>query len=141
MSSKPSQSQAAPIEPLLRALSAWAAAEPHIDAVLLVGSHARGEARCDSDVDLVVLTSVPDRFIVEPRWPARFGQVARHAVEPWGEVTSVRVWYASGLEVEFGFTRPSWASLPLDAGTRQVIAGGFRVLFDRRGVLGRLRTG
>lgn len=141
MSSNPSGSPTPGIEALLRALSAWAAAEPLIDAVLLVGSHARGQARADSDVDLVILTPVPDRFTGAPRWSARFGKVERHAIEGWGDVTSVRVWYANGLEVEFGFARPSWASLPLDEGTREAIKGGFRVVFDRRGVLTRLRTG
>jgi hypothetical protein len=51
--------------------------------------------------------------------------------EDWGRVTSLRVWYADGLEVEFGIADRSWASAPLDVGTRRVIEDGLVVLFDR----------
>jgi hypothetical protein len=50
-------------------------------------------------------------------------------------VTSLRVRYADGLEVEFGFAAPDWAAAPLDAGTRRVLEGGVRVVFDRGVVL------
>jgi hypothetical protein len=50
---------------------------------------------------------------------------------------SLRGYYEEGLEVEFGFATTSWAAAPLDAGTRDVIAGGIMVLFDR----GRVRVG
>ncbi len=48
-----------------------------------------------------------------------------------GRVTSLRVWYADGLEVEFAIADRAWASAPLDAGTRRVIEDGCVVLFDR----------
>jgi hypothetical protein len=34
-------------------------------------------------------------------------------------------------EVEFGFAAPDWAAMPLDDGTRRVVAGGLRLLLDR----------
>jgi hypothetical protein len=46
-------------------------------------------------------------------------------------VTSLRVRYADGLEVEFGIADRTWASAPLDPGTRRVIEDGCIVLFDR----------
>jgi hypothetical protein len=55
-------------------------------------------------------------------------------------VQSLRVFYRNGLEVEFGLTDPAWAALPLDEGTRQVIAGGMRVLFERGHNLSRRLT-
>ena len=39
--------------------TAWAASQPDIVAVGLAGSHARGAARPDSDVDLVILSTDP----------------------------------------------------------------------------------
>jgi hypothetical protein len=46
-------------------------------------------------------------------------------------VTSLRVWYADGPEVEFGFATPGWMASPLDDGTRKVLEDGFRVLYRR----------
>ncbi|MEX2206139.1 MAG: transglutaminase domain-containing protein [Myxococcota bacterium] len=127
--------EARALEELFAAVAAWAEVEPTIAAVALVGSHARGEARPDSAVDLVVLCDDVDAFAAEPRWIQRFGAPSRHALERWGAVSSIRVWYATGLEVEFGFTAPSWAAAPLDAGTRRVVTDGLRVVFDRNGIL------
>jgi predicted nucleotidyltransferase len=116
------------------AVAAWAAAEPRIAAVVLVGSHARGNARPGSDVDLVVLSDATDAFSRETSWVARFGTPERYSRERWGQVTSIRVWYDDGREVEFGFTERRWAAEPLDDGTRRVVEGGLRVLFDREGI-------
>jgi predicted nucleotidyltransferase len=44
----------------------WAKAQPTIYAVALVGSHARGTARADSDIDLIVLTTDRSTFAPTP---------------------------------------------------------------------------
>jgi Nucleotidyltransferase domain len=44
---------------LLERATAWARRRPDIRGLALVGSWARGSARTDSDVDLVVLTTDP----------------------------------------------------------------------------------
>ena len=100
-----------------------------------MGSHARGTAEPTSDVDLVILSSRPQRYLQAAEWTTTFGQVARQAIEDWGKVTSLRVWYESGDEVEFGITTPEWAAQPLDEGTRRVISGGMRILLDPHGLL------
>ena len=122
------------IAALLDAVARWAAADPRIAAVLLVGSHARGAARADSDVDLVVLCDEPDAFVSDRSWVTTFGVARAQRVEEWGRVRSVRVRYAGGPEVEFGFASPTWAALPLDAGSERVLRDGYRVVFDRTGV-------
>ena len=43
-----------------------------------------------------------------------FGQVEKYQTEDYGKLTSVRVWYQNGVEVEYGFTTPDWAVPPLD---------------------------
>ena len=40
----------------------WAKAQPAIEAVAVVGSYARGTARADSDIELVLLTTRPREF-------------------------------------------------------------------------------
>jgi predicted nucleotidyltransferase len=104
-------------------------------AVALVGSYARGTAKPTSDVDLVILTSCPQRYLQATGWTTAFGPVAGQAIEDWGKVTSLRVWYEGGEEVEFGITTPEWVAHPIDEGTRKVISDGIRILFDRHDYL------
>ena len=123
----------------LATATAWAATRPDLVGLALVGSYARDAARPDSDIDLLLLTIDARRYLAETSWTLAFSAIARQQIENWGKVTSIRVWYASGLEVEFGVTTPDWAALPVDEGTRHVVAGGIRVLIDRSGLLVDLR--
>ena len=123
------------IEELLSHFTDWANKRPDIQAIALVGSHARGNARPDSDIDLVILADDPINYIADPSWARRFGVIERHRIEDWGKVTSLRVWYEGGLEVEFGFSTVDWANKPLDEGTRQVIDGGIMNLYDPQDLL------
>ncbi|HEX2946665.1 MAG TPA: aminoglycoside 6-adenylyltransferase [Clostridia bacterium] len=109
----------------------WAEQEENIRCMVLVGSHARGTARADSDVDLVVMAADPQVYIRDHTFASRFGRIDRMQNEDWGRVTSVRVFYEDSLEVEFSFTDPSWCSLPLDAGTQRVLTDGYRVMADK----------
>ena len=120
-------------------ITEWAAKEPGISAMALVGSHARGDARPDSDIDLVLLCANPQAWLRDASWILGFGEVARRQTEDWGRVTSLRVYYRSGLEVEFGLTTPAWAELPVDSGTRGVVLNGMRILLDRDQALARLQ--
>ena len=115
----------------LSAVVQWASAQLDIVAVALVGSYARGTAGPASDVDLVILTSCPQRYLRFTDWAATFGPIATQTTEDWGKVTSLRVWYEKGKEVEFGITTPEWVAHPIDEGTRKVISDGIRILFDR----------
>lgn len=113
----------------------WASARTDILAVALVGSHARNAAREDSDVDLVIITDDPQKYLAHTEWVGTFGIVARQQVEDYGKLTSLRVWYESELEIEYGFTTPAWAQTPLDEGTREVIDDGMQILFEREALL------
>ncbi len=125
----------------LERVRVWAEAQPGVVGLALVGSYARDEAGANSDVDLVLLTSRPQDFVADPAWTESFGAVVSCRVEDWGRVTSLRVYYEDGLEVEYGIAPAEWARVPLDVGTRQVIAGGMRILLDRGGRLGRALEG
>ncbi len=119
------------IEGLCSAVARWAGAQSDITAVAVVGSHAIGNAKPGSDVDLVIITARPQCYLDDTGWTAMFGVVDRQALEDWGKVKSLRVWYAGGPEVEFGFTTSEWVVYPIDAGTRRVISEGIKILFDR----------
>ncbi len=51
------------ISSFLTQVSDWAARQPDILALALVGSHARGAATETSDVDLVILAQDPSRYL------------------------------------------------------------------------------
>jgi predicted nucleotidyltransferase len=125
------------IQDFLNAFVAWASEQDDIQAIALVGSYARSEARDDSDIDLVILTDRPEKYLESTEWTKQFGAVEKHQIENYGKLTSLRVWYQNGIEAEYGFTAPDWAEIPLDAGTQEVIHGGMSVLFERVDVLSR----
>ena len=126
------------IETLLRELAAWADTRPEIRSIALVGSHANGTARPESDVDLVILSERPHEILNDLTWIKQFGTVVRKEIEHWGRLDSVRVWYDDCLEVEFGVTTVEWASIP-DEGTLAVLNKGFRVLHDRDALFDRFK--
>lgn len=126
------------IDLILRLVVAWATAQPNIRAVALVGSHARGTARPDSDIDLMLLATDPESFRADATWVV---QIYWYAIgtcpqkwqdEEYGKAWSRRVWLADcRWPVELTFASLNWANLgPLDAGTRQVISDGCRILHD-----------
>jgi predicted nucleotidyltransferase len=123
------------VEQFLSEFSHWATDQGDIEAVALVGSYARGTATETSDVDLVLLANQPDLYLQERTWTRRFGKVVNERVEDYGKLISLRVRYADGLEVEYGLTDASWAVVPLDEGTREVISRGMKVLLDRGALL------
>ena len=90
----------------LDAFVAWTSAQPDVHGIALVGSYARGAARDDSDIDLVVLTDEPRKYLADLDWTGRFGKVERLQTEDYGKLISVRVWYQDGPEVEYGITTP-----------------------------------
>ena len=72
-------------------------------------------------------------------WSQAATQVETWHDEDYGAVWSRHVCLATNLELEISFAPLSWASLaPLDSGTRQVMAGGCRVLHDPDGMLAKL---
>lgn len=125
------------VNQFLANITQWVAVRSDIQALALVGSHARGTASESSDIDLVLITSRPNEYLNHTNWTLEFGVIEKKQIENYGLVVSIRVWYASGLEIEFGITDRRWAALPIDAGTKQVMADGMRILFERGSILSR----
>ncbi len=89
-----------------------------------------------SDVDLVVLSDNP-ATLEDAVWFERLRPGARLIrSKVWGPVRERRYRFASGLIVELGIAPSSWADVPLDEGTRRVLSGGHRILYDT-GLLGK----
>ena len=124
-------------ERFLKRFSNWAFAQTNIKAMALVGSYARNAETETSDIDLVIITTQPEVYLQNQRWVDNFGKVGRQQVEDYGLLTSIRVWYVDGPEVEYGISDERWSALPLDEGTRQVIKDGMRIIFEREPILSR----
>ena len=124
------------VERFLAVLVAFAEARDDVRAVALVGSYARGVARPDSDVDVVMLTTEPETYIDGCDWIERFPGATLLATRRWGALTERRLVLANEREVDFGVARLSWASTrPLDPGTARVARDGLIALHDPNGLL------
>jgi predicted nucleotidyltransferase len=113
-------------------LAAWAQANDDVEAVAVVGSWARGTAGMASDVDIVILTDRFEQLAEDPTWFSwlRPGSELIRA-KAWGPLLERRFRLRAGMHVELGLVPPSWAELPLEPGTRRVLADGHEVIFDR----------
>ncbi|MBN1537575.1 MAG: nucleotidyltransferase domain-containing protein [Anaerolineales bacterium] len=123
------------IQDFITPVITWAAMQPDIQAIALVGSYARGAATDTSDIDFILLVDDPHRYITNIDWVKQFGTIGKQQIEEYGMVTSLRVWYLDGTEVEFGITTTKWTQLPLDEGTQNIIQDGMQVLYERRELL------
>ena len=123
------------VKAFLQRLVEWAKNEPGLMALALVGSQARGKASAKSDVDLILLVRNPEAYLKNLDWVSEFGKPAHIVIEDYGKVTSLRVFYADGLEVEYGLSDFEWGSDPKDEGDAQVITDGLIVLFEKYGHL------
>lgn len=130
------------ISEFLEQLTNWSMRREDIIATALVGSWARGQAREDSDVDLMFLVNGPEMFRESTDWLEEFDWSAlKTRVVDWhdgdyGVVWSRHVHLFNAPKVEFSFGSLSWASInPLDAGTARVMGDGHKILYDSQGLL------
>jgi uncharacterized protein len=115
----------------LNAVKQWGTETPSVQAIILIGSYARGTSKPDSDIDLCILSSQKQKLLSDTNWLSCFGTMINQQVEFYGAVTSLRVWYLEGFEVEYGLADPSWIFLPLDEGTRRVLSDGYQIIVDK----------
>ncbi len=124
------------VDEIVASFVRWARERPDVTAVALVGSQARREARPDSDVDVLLLSSDPGAYEDSDAWIASAPCRERAYVRRWGRSTEHRLLLEAGPEVELGVVGPEWATeRPVDAGTRRVVSGGMVPLYDPCGAL------
>jgi len=127
---------------LTRIIAAWAADKPTCRAVAIVGSFARGQAKPGSDLDLLILTTSPDRYGSSLEWLAATGLAAAgyriRAAERarYGRAFSWHIELEREGLLELTFADPSWAEREsIDPGTRRVVADGMVIVADKDGLL------
>jgi predicted nucleotidyltransferase len=133
------------VDRILTKVTQWGSQREDISAVALVGSWASGNARIDSDIDLMFLTPNTSKFRSNEAW---IDEIDRENIgsnvedwedEDYGLIWSRHIYLSDRTEIEFSFGLLSWASLdPLDSGTFGVVKNGFRILYDPENLLKRL---
>lgn len=128
------------VREFLHDVVAWCRGRVDVRAVALVGSWARDEARCSSDVDVVLLTTDPVRYLETDDWAHVLGATVV-ATRQWGVLTERRLIMATGMEVDVGVVDPAWAATaPLDEGTAKVARNGLVPVYDPYALLERLKN-
>jgi len=83
----------------------------------------------------MILTTGIARYFENRSWISQFGDVGECKVENWGRVKSLRAFYKDGTEIEYNFSTPDWAGVPVEKGTHQVVANGMKIIYDPQCVL------
>ncbi len=142
------------INEILETVANWAKIRSEIFALALVGSHARGEATADSDIDIMAIAFNPQFFrqnhdwMHEINWESINYKILTFNDAQYGAVWSRHIYLddlsnnlTSKLKVEISFGLPSWASVnPIDSGTFNVVSRGCKILYDSQGILTNLMS-
>ncbi|MGB3655303.1 MAG: nucleotidyltransferase domain-containing protein [Rivularia sp. (in: cyanobacteria)] len=136
------------ISAILEKVANWAEIRSEILALALVGSYARGEAKPNSDIDLMVITSNTEFFrqnhnwIHEINWESINYKILTFNDAQYGVVWSRHIYLSSlnnefnNIKVEISFGLPTWASVnPIDSGTFNVVSRGCKIIYDPQGIL------
>lgn len=133
------------VDRLLTTVVTWSDRQHDIDGLALVGSWAKGTARPDSDLDLVLITTHPQTYrrngawMTEIPWSEAGFELASWQDKDYGAIWSRHLLLSPDAEVEMSFCSPGWASVaPMDEGTREVVTPACRVLTDKKGYWTRL---
>jgi len=124
----------------------WAEVQEDLRAALIIGSQAREDAPADrwSDLDLVLVTTEPQRYLDETAWLGALGVPILTFLEPQATGGGVerRALFRGGLDVDF--TPASVARVQglvaqgLTPETAAVFSRGVRVLLDKDGLMAHL---
>jgi len=146
------------IKATLKQVTNWAEKCSEILALALVGSYARGEAKQDSDIDLMVIASDTKIFRDNYHWMHHIDwESINFQIKNWTDAQYGVVWsrhiylnnylsnsrndFTNKLKVELSFGLPTWASVnPVDFGTYNVVSRGCKILYDPQGILTNLMS-
>jgi aminoglycoside 6-adenylyltransferase len=123
---------------LLQRILLWGQKRPDIQAMALVGSSAREEHPADewSDIDLVLITTSPDSYLLSTQWLVEIDELWIATVErdPTGKIVEQRVLFKNGIDVDFLIFWCERLSALQEEPTATILQRGVRVLLDKDGI-------
>lgn len=119
------------VDLLFNEFKEWLEHQNDIKGVAVVGSYARGEHNSKSDLDLIIISTNKDFTLSIIKSDFHYSGIKSCSLEEWGILTSLRVFYDNGLEVEYGVVTYQWVSEPLDEGTKNVVKNGFKIIAEK----------
>lgn len=117
----------------------WAERAPDVQALAVIGSHARSSDPADewSDVDLVIVADDPDRYLSNKAWLDDIGQCRLTFVEesPLAGLFERRAHFDDGCEFDLLVITPAMMEAAADLREAADLASrGWRVLVDKKGL-------
>jgi aminoglycoside 6-adenylyltransferase len=121
----------------------WARERDDVRAAVVVGSQARTETPADrfSDLDVILLVDDPEPYAEDAGWVAEFGTPVLTFLEPtaMGDQRERRVLYETGEDVDFPLIPVARVEfMEQSSNATQLLARGYRVLYDEIGLAERL---
>lgn len=124
---------------LLENFKEWSEQQTHIKGVAVVGSFARGDFHSNSDVDLTIISTNKELTLDNIKNDFNLDNIESSTLEEWGILTSLRIFYGNGLEVEYGVVTDQWVKEPMDEGTKNVVKNGFKVVTEKEDIFYNVR--
>lgn len=152
MTNKNSEKTAELYEKLVGKFAKWAETCSDISAVIIVGSRARSDHPADewADLDIMIVTSNPERYLSRTDWLENIGNPLLTFVEPTanGGEMERRVLFEGMLDVDFAIIperkaqqlRHDRISSQIADNIANTFGRGIRILLDKNGIANQIRT-
>jgi len=123
-------------EQLISKFVKWAENQEDIRASIIIGSRARVETVADewSDLDLIIVTSSPERYTSDTRWLDNLGKYHLTFLEKTatGDGVERRVLFDGGLDVDFPIIPlNAFRNHTLSSDDLLMLSRGWRILIDK----------
>lgn len=116
----------------------WAGEQAHIAGIALVGPCADDENEEDPDLSFLIISDKKTKTLEAILQQFQFDFMEQATKEEWGQLTSIRIVYAGGIEAEFGVAGKEWLQLPLDQAMGDAVMKGFKVIWEREELFGQI---
>ena len=112
-----------------------------IEAIIMIGSQCRKIKPADkySDLDLIIVTDKPDKYINDDKWLNNFGEIVCTFVEPTiGGGKERRVLYNDNRDIDFSVVPSSYKFSDkhfTDPTTLSTFEKGYKVIYDKLNIV------
>lgn len=109
----------------------WAGEQSHIAGIALVGPCADDENEEAGELTFLLLSDKKSKTIDAILHQFHFEEMEQVSKEDRGSLVTIRISYASGLEVEFGVADEAWLQVPIEQAAGDAFMQGFKVIWER----------